>query len=281
MTTIRELVDHWRRAFEQSGVDSPRLTAELIAAFALGVDRGTVIGSLDRTLAADEVERIVALCQRRAAREPLAYITGEREFYSRSFRVTPGVLIPRPETELIIDLAKRQLPADQSGMAADVGCGSGCLAVTLAVEFPRLRIIAVDLSMIALACTHANAVRLGVASRVHCVRGDLLSCVAGPLVLCVSNPPYVDPADAADLQPEVREFEPHLALFSPENGLLIPKQLLSQAASRLAPGARLLLEFGAGQAEPLSRFARESGLSDLQVVEDMTGLPRMLSAERA
>jgi release factor glutamine methyltransferase len=165
-----------------------------------------------------------------------------------------------------------------TGWAADVGCGSGCLAVTLALEFPALRVIALDLSPIALACTRENALKHGVAGRVQCVRGDLLTAIAPGLSLCVSNPPYVDPADRAAMQPEVRDFEPPEALFAADSGLAAARNVITQARPLLNPGATLLLEFGAGQAEALSAAATHAGYQNAKAEPDLSGLARVLVA---
>lgn len=278
MPVIRELIEHWRSAFAKAGVDSPRLTVETIIAHVLGTDRGTLLGSTRRALTDAERERINELCARREKREPLAYLTGEREFYGRTFAVRPGVLIPRPETETIIDLAKHLTPR-ASGIAADVGCGSGCLAVTLALEFPALRVVALDVSPIALACTRENALKHGVAKRVLCVRADLLTAVAPGLSLCVSNPPYVDPADRATMQPEVRDFEPPQALYADEAGLAAARRVIAQARPLLIPGAPLLLEFGANQSKALAAAATQAGFTHTKTELDLTGMERILLAK--
>lgn len=278
MPVIRELIEHWRLEFAKVGVDSPRLTAELIVAHVLGEGRGALTGMASRELTSVQAARIEDLCARRMRREPLAYLIGSREFYGREFTVRPGVLIPRPETETIIDLARRLLPRGTGGFAADVGCGSGCLAVTLALEFPALRVIAFDLSPVALACTRENAAKHGVNRRVMFVRADLLAPVASGLSLCVSNPPYVDPQDRASLQPEVRDFEPPEALFAQDRGLAVARRVIAQAGPLLKRGAPLLLEFGANQAEPLTAAAENAGFSSTHAEPDLTGLLRVLVA---
>lgn len=276
--SVRSFIESCRREFDRADVDSPRLTAELLVAHVLGVDRGAVLGLGNRELTADETTKLGQLRARRVRREPLAYITGQRDFYGRSFAVSPGVLIPRPDTETIIDLAKKLLPHDASGFATDVGTGSGCLAVTLALEFRRLRVIALDISPVTLVCARENARRHGVAGRVCCMRGDLLAAVCGGLAICVANPPYVDPADEPILQPEVRDFEPPVALYADDSGRALARRVIVQALPLLQPGGALLLEFGANQARPMIDAAKQAGYATAKAEPDRTGLPRVLVA---
>lgn len=282
MATIRESIEHWRAAFLRAGVDSPRLTAELLLARVLGVERGHVLALTQQPLPAHQAAALQALAERRLRREPLAYILGEREFFSRTFTVRPGVLVPRPETETIIELARRLLPAGLGGWAADVGTGSGCLAVTLALEFAALRVLALDIEGTPLHVARQNALRHGVAGRVFCCRGNLLAAVrAGAgLRLLVCNPPYIDPAAEPDLPPEVAQHEPRAALFSGERGLQAGCTVLQQARAVLAPGALLLMEFGAGQGPALAAQAQRLGFG-ASLHEDLSGLERVLAASFA
>ncbi|MBE7490642.1 MAG: peptide chain release factor N(5)-glutamine methyltransferase [Planctomycetes bacterium] len=278
--TIRQALDHWRAAFAAAGVDSPRLTIELLLAHVLGVERGVLAAMTDRELAPDRAEQLDALCARRARREPLAYLLGYWEFYGRRFAVRPGVLIPRPETEQIITLARRMLAPDTRGWAVDIGCGSGVLAVTLALEFPCLRVLALDLHEAPLRVTAENARLLGVAGRVCLARMDGLAALRpSPLFdLVVSNPPYVTPEDFPGLQPEVRDFEPREALVGGAAGLEVAARLPGQIASRARPGAPVLMEHGMEQGAALRRAAAEAGLGDIRTEKDFAGLERILVA---
>lgn len=262
--------------FARAGVDAPRLNAELLLARALGVSRGYLMGAGESVLTADQQHAFDNLLARRERREPVDYILGEREFYGRPFHVQPGVLVPRPETETIIDAVKRELPG-AAGLAVDIGCGSGALAITLALEFPGLRVLATDISATAVAVTRDNAARLG--ARVHVARMDGLSAARGPFDLIVSNPPYIDPADAEGLQPEVLAHEPHEALFGGKGGTEVAARLLTQVAQQLKPGGLCLFEHGFNQGEALRGLATEAGLKDARTLPDMAGLDRVLLAK--
>jgi release factor glutamine methyltransferase len=279
MPTVAQVLSEYSRRFADAGVDSPRLNAELLLARTLDVDRGRLMGMGAHELAADEESRFLAMAKRRLLHEPIDYILGEREFYGRAFRVRAGVLIPRPETETIIDIVRREC-SGLSGWAADIGCGSGALAVTLALELPNLRVLATDISETALQVTRENAQVHGVASRVFCARMDGLSAARGGFVLIVSNPPYVDPADAASMQPEVRDYEPPEALFGGRGGLEIAERLLRQAAVKLNPGGHCLFEHAFNQGEAMRAIASSAGLSGVRTVNDMSGLERVLVARR-
>lgn len=271
-------------ALAAAGVDSPRLSAELLAACALGCDRlGLVMRAKDLPDAAF-LERYRQLVDRRAGGEPAAYILGTREFYGLPFRVSPAVLIPRPETERMVELALGSFAPHQPLRFADFGTGSGALAVTLAHELPKAAGLAVDLSDEALRLARANAQANGVSARLCLLRADFtrLSLRPGCLDLVVANPPYVTEEEYASLSPEVRGFEPRLALVSPEAGLWHVAGLLPVAARALRPGGRLLCEIGAGQGGAALDLLRRSacGLGQAEVLTDHAGLDRVLSAVR-
>jgi release factor glutamine methyltransferase len=280
MTTAREFIADWQRTFARVGIEDSRLNVELLLAHAMGVSRGDLMGRMDDAMTPTFQERVETLCRRRVAHEPVDYILGVREFFSREFHIEPGVLIPRPETELIIEEAKKLLPADARGWAADVGCGSGALAVTLALEFPNLHVIATDLYPTPLRVTGGNALRYGVSSRVHRVRMDALSAIkAAPMFdMVVSNPPYVTPEDYENLQPEVHDFEPKEALVGGEGGVAVPARVLVAISARLKPGAFVLMEHGMTQGAQLVEAATRAGLQDARTVKDYAGLDRVLVA---
>lgn len=221
-----------------------------------------------------------ALIARRAAREPTAYLVGRREFCGLDIQVTPAVLIPRPESELIVEAALEFFPRSGGVLdIADVGTGSGCLAVTLARERPASRIIATDISSEALEVARLNARRLGVASRIDLVETDLLNGVEREFDLIVSNPPYVPERDRPQLQPEVRDYEPARALFAGDDGLSIIRRLIDQVPARLKPEGRLIFEFGFGQADDIRTLlsnTRSMVLLDLR--RDLQGIPRVAIA---
>lgn len=252
----------------------------MLARHVLAWDRATWVTRADDPASPDFVAAFDSLIARRAAREPVAYILGSREFYGRDFAVTPDVLIPRPETELIVDYALRRAPASGFLRVVDVGTGSGALAVTLAAERPDWHVEAVDVSDRAVAVAQRNARALGVADRITFLVGDLLEPTMGMFEAIVSNPPYVARRDAPGMMPDVRDFEPHVALFGGQDGMDIPRRLLQQAAERLVPGGWIAMEFGYGMQEPVDQAARAAGLQVVEVLEDLQGIARTLIARR-
>ncbi len=267
-----------REFLERKGVESARLEAELLCAHALELDRLKLFLDLDRPVSGDEVARARELLVRRAAGEPSAYLTGAREFYGRPFRVEPGVLIPRPETELLVDLVRERADGRPGLCVLDVGTGSGCIAVTLALELPDARVAACDVSARALAVARANAEALGACVEFVEADGPAPPAGFGPLDVLVSNPPYVDPADAGELAAVVREHEPPEALFAPAGD---PdhwaRRLLDEGPAFLAAGGRILIELGLGQGPRALALARERGL-EARLHADLLGVERVLEA---
>lgn len=224
--------------------------------------------------------RLEALARRRVSREPVAYITGSREFYGRDFRVTPAVLIPRPETELIIDEGLKILRAGSEGIAVlDVGTGSGCLAITLALERPGASVTATDISADAITVARENARALG-ADRVQFLQTSLAPLNAGPFDIIVSNPPYVSTRDRSTLAPDVRDFEPATALFGGDDGLAVIRELAQAASRALVPGGWLLMEIGFGQSATVNDILTNAGLAVDRIVPDLQGIPRVVVARR-
>lgn len=222
---------------------------------------------------------------RRAGREPLAYILGEREFYGLGFRVTPAVLIPRPETEHLVEVVTGPLAPDNGGIHAvlDIGTGSGCIAITLAKLLPDAEVWATDISEAALEIARENAARHGV--HVEFYLGDLLAPLPPEqhFDVIVSNPPYIAPSEAPTLEPEVRDFEPHTALFDPAlggEGLSFYRRLASEAPARLLPGGLLAVEVGQGQDKAVARLWRDAGLVDVAITLDLAGIGRVVSGTK-
>ncbi|MCB9916502.1 MAG: peptide chain release factor N(5)-glutamine methyltransferase [Planctomycetes bacterium] len=273
------------RAFlERKELGEARLEAELLVAHALGLSRLQLYLDLERPVSPAEVDVARDALVRRGRREPTAYITGKREFYGRDFAVAAGVLVPRPETEQLVDLA-RDASAARGGAdglrVADLGCGSGCLAVTLALELAGSVVTAVDVSPSAVEQTRRNAERLGAA--VEVLLGDGLDVLAarGPFDLLVSNPPYVMPEEAPELAPEVREYEPELALYAPAGD---PDHWVRRVVERfdalVAPGGLALVELGWKQRERVLALAAARGLA-ARVHDDLERVPRVLELRRA
>ena len=246
--------------------------ALLLARHVLGWDRATLHARDTDPPPAGFAAAYEGALARRTHREPIAYIIGVQEFWNRDFAVSAAVLIPRPETELIIEEARSLV----FGMAADIGTGSGCLAVTLAAEFPRARMVATDISAPALDVARANARRHGVADRIEFRETRYLDGIDGPFDLIVANPPYVTDAEYADLAPEVRDFEPRTALTAGADGLDDIRAVLAQAETRLVPGGLLLVEIGHRHGDQMPRLAAERPRLELQAVRpDLGRIPRL------
>ncbi len=267
-----------------AGVDDARLVAELLLCHVLACERGQLLARLERPLAAEEARRWRSLLRRALRHEPLAYILGRREFYGREFYVDRRVLIPRPETELLVEegLAWALACQARSGrppLIADVGTGSGAIAVSLAVQLPAAKICAVDISAAALQVARRNARRHGVAERIDFRQGSLLEPLPEPVDLVVANLPYVSEAEMAALPPHISRYEPQTALAGGVDGLDLHRALLAQAPLRVRPGGALLLEIGAAQSEAAPALARGLPGATVDVLPDLAGLPRLLRVQ--
>jgi release factor glutamine methyltransferase len=270
-------------ALARSGVDTPRLDAEVLLAHAARSTRSELYLRLRAPVPIEVATRFEALLQRRCGREPIAYITGEQEFWSLAFAVGPDVLVPRPETETVVEAVLACVGGANAGAApriCDVGTGSGCLAVVLARELPAARLWATDSSVAALAVAHGNALRHGVADRISFHAGDLFADVSPstPFDLVVSNPPYVAAGDV--LPPEVCR-EPCEALRAGEDGLDVIRRLLVAAPARLCAGGWLVVEFGSGQDRRIIEAAVAGGWAEITLRSDLAGIPRVLIARYA
>lgn len=260
------------------------MDAEVLARHLLGWDRAGWLTHMHERPPAGFTEAFDAAVARRARREPVAYITGIREFYGRPFRVTPDVLIPRPETERVVDEALRAIDERRPHVArvrvVDVGTGSGCIAVTLALERPGIEVVATDVSPAALAVARRNAADLGVAD-VRFVEEPLVGGAIGAYDLVVSNPPYVAEQSRQELMPDVRDYEPPIALFGGPDGLEVLRSLLPRAERALDPGGWLVVEIGSDQDERVRRLAAEAtSLSPIGIEPDLACHPRVLVARR-
>jgi release factor glutamine methyltransferase len=281
-TTLKVL--EWTTSrFQRAGIEPARLEAQVLLAHTLHCDRVRLYMNFDRPLHPDELTAYRQLIQRRLAGEPLAYLVGEQEFWSLGFRVTPDVLIPRRDTETVIEVVLDAVPDRAATLRiADVATGSGVLAVTLARELEQARVVATDLSEAAAAVARDNAARLGVADRVEVRVGDLLAPLAGEVFdILVSNPPYVRAAEIAGLAREVRR-EPHLALDGGPDGLACLRRIISGAARHLAPGGLLALEHGFDQDADVRQLIDATGaFAPAQTRSDLGGNPRVTFARRA
>ncbi len=281
--TLHDLVSAARVDLQRAGISAgtAALDADLLARHALGWDRATWLSR--RTDAADAPfeQRYAKLIARRTMREPVAYIRGIQEFWGREFQVSPAVLIPRPETELIIEVTRTYLVEHPAAVIVDVGTGSGCIAVTLALEHPGTQVFATDVSEDALAVARANAARLDARDRVRFLHGAYLASAPRPIDLLVSNPPYVARTDWPVLPPEVERHEPLLAWFGGDDGLRAFRAILAQARHALAVDGRLVMEIGYGQADNVAlEVAATTGLSVESIASDLQGIPRVMVVRR-
>jgi release factor glutamine methyltransferase len=284
MTAAAALVEEAAAALAAAGVPAPEWDAERLLRHVLGWDRATLVANPDHAVPEPEEERFRAFVRRRASREPLQYILGAQAFWRHEFLVTPAVLIPRPETELLVETSLELLKDVERPLIVDVGTGSGCIALSLAAERPDAEVHAIDMSEAALAVARENSRRLGLESRVAFHHGDMLgplAHLAGRIDLVVSNPPYVDPADRESLAPEVRDHEPPLALFPPGDPLSVYRRLALASASGLRPGGWLVVELGQGQAGSVEALCRTHGLVPARLDRDLAGIPRALTVRRA
>lgn len=280
MSTVREILVEARRKLASTPFEAPPREARLLLARVLGRDEAALLGADGMEVEPAAHRHFAELLARRLHGEPVAYLLGEREFWGRTFRVDRRVLVPRPETEHLVE-ASLALPLPVAPVFLDVGTGSGCLAVTLACELAGSHGLAVDLSPAALAVARGNARRLGVGDRIAFAASDLDRALElERFDLVVSNPPYLAPEEAADLSPEVRDHEPALALFGGERGLAALLRLIHETGSALRPGAFLLTEIGAGQLDAVLSEAASSRLELVRTLDDLAGIPRVVVLRR-
>jgi release factor glutamine methyltransferase len=253
-----------------------RRDAEVLALHLIQRDRAFLIAHPEAELSAEGAVRYYALLERRLAGEPIQYITGETEFYGLPFKVDRNVLIPRPETEHLVEKVLALTARFERPRIVDVGTGSGAIAVALAHKLPAASITAIDVSEAALAVARGNAKRNGVADRIQFIEGNLLTPVSGQqFEIVVSNPPYVAESDRASLSVEVRDYEPSLALFA-GSGLDIYRRLIPEASAVIVAGGFLAVEVGFGQAEVVAGLFREAGFTQTEFVADLQGIDRVV-----
>ncbi len=260
--------------------DRARRDAETLLLHLIGKNRAWLIAHATDEFGGCTAIRYVSLLERRFAGEPIQYITGVAEFFGLPFRVTRDVLIPRPETEHLVEKAIGLAAAFSAPHIVDVGAGSGAIAIALARSLPRAEISSIDVSPAALEVARENARLNGVADRVRFVEGDLLEPVHGESFdMVVSNPPYVPDSDRPTLAVEVREYEPSRALFAGRDGLDVYRRLIPDAAEVLRPGGVIALEIGFGQASAVAKLMKTAGLDRIESTPDLQGIPRVMSGQ--
>jgi len=280
--TVSQSLRQAEHRLRDAGVPKPALDAELLLRHVLGWDRAAVIARGADTVPAADAKRFFALVEERAARRPLQHVTGTQAFWRHEFLVTPDVLVPRPETEVLVEAALELIRGLEAPVVVDVGTGSGCIALSIAAERPDAAVHAVDISAAALAVARENAHRLG-QIRVELHEGDLLeplAHLAGRVDIVVSNPPYVDPAELPSLAPEVRDHEPRRALLAPDPPYGIYGRLAAASYPLLRPGGHLVAEVGRDMAETVAETFRAAGLAGIRARPDLAGIPRVVSGHR-
>ncbi len=282
--TVDDVLAKAAARLSAAGIETAALDAELLLRHVLSWDRATVVVRGREALPADALARLEALVAERERRRPLQHLTGIQAFWRHEFRVTPDVLVPRPETEILVHVALEAIRGRVRPVVVDVGTGSGCIAVSIAAERPDARVHAVDLSTAALAVARENADRIVGPDRVMFHEGDLLAPVhhlAGGVDLVVSNPPYVSADELAGLAPEVRDQDPRLALVPPEGVPALFARLFAAAADVIRPGGAVAVELGAGQETMVRATAEAAGLRMGRLASDLQDIPRVLLAVRA
>jgi release factor glutamine methyltransferase len=272
------------RRLRTAAIDTPDLDARLLVGHALGLDHAGLARASGRALTAEEIAHIEALVARRLAREPVARITGVKEFWGLQLRLAPAVLVPRPETETVVEQALAAL--DRGGSRerplriADLGTGSGAIMLALLSELPHAFAIGTDRDRAALALARGNATRLGFDARAAFVACDFGQALAGGLDLLVTNPPYVKSGDIAGLEADVRDYDPHAALDGGPDGLAAYRAIAADASALANPNAHLIAEIGAGQSDAVVSIFAAAGFDRIAVAPDLAGVPRAVSARR-
>ena len=284
MPTISQAIAEGAGRFRESRVAEERRTAGVLLCHVLGVDRTYLLTRSEEQIDEERYRKYLALVERRVTGEPLQYITGHQEFYGLDFTVTPAVLIPRPETEFLVERLIRLVRElrNETPLIVDLGTGSGCIAVTLALHIPGARVIAIDSSKAALDVARANAERHSACDRIEFVEGDLLAPLGErrldtPIDILASNPPYVGEDRPELIQREVSQWEPHAAFCGGNDGLDFYRRLLLDAPRYLEPGGYLVFEIGYGQLDAILELINRSALELVDITDDLQGIPRTLA----
>ena len=283
MHSIAQVLGEASGILQDAEVPEARRDAGALLSFVLGKDRTFLISHADNELSGEQLDQFRKFVARRATGEPLQYITGVQDFYGREFHVTPDVLIPRPETELLVEAVLESVEKDASFVFCDVGTGSGCIAVTLLCELPNTNAIAVDKSPAALEIAKLNASKHSVANRASFLVSDCFDSLfskSSQIFLIVSNPPYVAETALADLQREVRDHEPRMALTPGGGGLSIIRRLLHEAPAFLSPGGQMFMEIGFDQAEAVKDLVDSEVWNLREIRPDLQRIPRIVILQK-
>jgi release factor glutamine methyltransferase len=281
--TVTEALREGERQLAAAGIATAGLDAETLLRHVCDWDRAQLLVAARDPLPGDRAERYRTLLAARAARRPLQHLVGTQAFWRHDFVVSPAVLIPRPETEILVQAVLDRISGRDRPRLVDVGTGSGCIAVSLAAERPDARVVAIDLSPDALRIARENARRAGVAERVTFLEGDLLAPLAAPagvFDVVASNPPYLDLSERAALEPEVRDHDPALALFAPGDRYSLYRRLAPAAREVLVRGGLLAVEVGIGMADAVAGLCAEAGLPVEAVIPDLQAIPRVVVARK-
>lgn len=279
MATIAENLNAAFTLLSSYEIDEPRRQASSLLELAIGKDKTFLIAHSDYDLSAEEQAKFDLFVERRSNGEPFQYISGKQEFYGREFLVTPAVLIPRPETEMIVEEAVDLFRSIEQPSFMEIGVGSGCISVSILAECPTANAIATDISNEAIAVADKNAHRLGVSDRLRLFYGDVFGDISSsPFDLIVSNPPYIPKSDISTLQREVKGHEPHLALTDNDDGYSIIRQIIKQSPHYLTAGGVLLMEIGIGQAVEVEKMFDRAIWQTVEIIPDLQMIPRMVFA---
>lgn len=275
MMDIRTAIEKAEADLLAAGVEEPRREAALLLALSIKRDRTFIFAHPEYNLTSDEQTRYLEYVARRSGREPFHYISGIKEFYGLDFEVGPGVLIPRPETELLVDAAIAIAVEISPPRILEIGVGSGCISVAILKNVPQATAVAVDISEVALAISSRNAERHSVSDRLELLQGDVYSSVVGRFDLIVSNPPYIPETDKPALEPEVRSFEPSEALYSGADGLGVVRRIIDEAPEYLNIGGSIFIEIGLGQADIVRTYFAQDVWKPPRLIRDLQGIERI------